>query len=56
MRVFQNKKKKNIFNGKTQIEFKDAIDILHNKLINLDIFDDSDDDKSEINKQKRKYK
>ena len=40
------KTKKNIFNGKTQLEFREALDILHQKLINLDIYDDSDDEKS----------
>ena len=43
---FSEKEKKNIFNGKTQIEFKDALDIIHQKLINLDFFDESDDSKS----------
>ena len=41
---FSEQEKKNIFNGKTQIEFKDALDIIHQKLINLDIFDDDEDD------------
>ena len=45
MKVFQKKKKKYIFNGKTQIEFKEALDIIHQKLINLDFFDESDDSK-----------
>ena len=53
---FSEQEKKKIFNGKTQIEFKDAIDILHDKLINLDIFDDSDDDKLEGNYLKKKNK
>ena len=42
---FSEKEKKNIFNGKTQIEFKEALDIIHQKLINLDFFDESDDSK-----------
>ena len=41
---FSEQEKKNIFNGKTQIEFKDALNIIHQKLINLDIFDDDEDD------------
>ena len=49
---FNEQDKKNIFNGKTQIEFKEALDILHDKLINLNIFDDSDDDNLETNYQK----
>ena len=43
---FNEEEKKNIFNGKTQLEFREALDILHQKLINLDIYDDSDDEKS----------
>ena len=46
---FNEQEKKNIFNGKTTIEFKEALDILHDKLINLDIFDESDDDNIEEN-------
>ena len=46
---FLKKKKKNIFNGKTQVEFKEALDTLHNCLINLDIFDDNDDNLDENN-------
>ena len=42
---FSEKEKKNIFNGKTQIEFKEALDIIHQKLINLDFFEESDDSK-----------
>ena len=42
---FTEKEKKIIFNGKTQIEFKEALDIIHQKLINLDFFDESDDSK-----------
>ena len=49
---FNEQDKKNIFYGKTQIEFKEALDILHDKLINLDIFDDSDDDNLETNYHK----
>ena len=49
---FNEQDKKNIFNGKVQIEFKEALDILHDKLINLNIFDDSDDDNLETNYQK----
>ena len=49
---FNEQDKKNIFNGKTQIEFKEALDILHDKLINLNIFDDSDDDNLETNYHK----
>ena len=43
---FNEEERKNIFNGKTQLEFREALDILHQKLINLDIYDDSDDEKS----------
>ena len=67
---FNEQDKKNIFNGKTQIEFKEALDILHDKLINffsvriyfiiylkkkinLDIFDESDDDNLEKNYHKK---
>ena len=49
---FNEQDKKNIFNGKTQIEFKEALDILHDRLINLNIFDDSDDDNLETNYHK----
>ena len=49
---FNEQEKKNIFNGKTQIEFKEALDILHDKLINLDIYEDSDDDDIEENYHK----
>ena len=49
---FNEQEKKNIFNGKTQIEFKEALDILHDKLINLDIYEDSDDDNIEENYHK----
>ena len=41
---FSEQEKKNIFNGKKQIEFKEALDILHDKLINLDILDDEDNE------------
>lgn len=41
---FSEMEKKNIFKGKTQLEFKEALDILHETLINLDIIDDNDDD------------
>ena len=44
---FSEKEKKYIFNGKTQLEFKEALDVIHQKLINLDFYDESDDDKSE---------
>ena len=50
---FNEQDKKNIFDGKTQIEFKEALDILHDKLINLDIFDESDDDNLEKNYHKK---
>ena len=40
---FCEQEKKNIFNGKTQIEFKEALNTLHKFLINLDIFDDNDE-------------
>ena len=53
---FSEQEKKKIFNGKNQIEFKEAINILHEKLINLDIFDDSDDDKLEEHYYKNKNK
>ena len=46
---FSEEEKKNIFNGKTQVEFKEALDTLHNCLINLDIFDDNDDNLDENN-------
>ena len=46
---FSEQQKKNIFNGKTQIEFTEALDILHKCLNNLDIFDESDDDEDNIN-------
>ena len=39
---FSEQEKKNIFNGKKQIEFKEALDILHDKLINLDLLEDDD--------------
>ena len=41
---FSEKEKKNILNGKTQIEFKEALDIVHKLMINLNIIDDNDDD------------
>ena len=41
---FTEQEKKNIFNGKSQIEFSEALDLLHKCLINLDIFDESDDE------------
>ena len=44
---FSEQEKKNIFNGKKQIEFKEALDILHDKLINLDILDDEDNENNE---------
>lgn len=43
---FSEQDNKNMFNGKTQIEFKEALDIIHQKLINLDIFDESDDEEN----------
>ena len=46
---FTEEEKKNIFNGKTQVEFKEALDCLHKCLINLDIFDDNDDKVDENN-------
>ena len=48
---FLNKKKKNIFKGKTQLEFKEALDILHETLINLDMIDENDDNSDENNLQ-----
>ena len=44
---FSEQEKKDIFNGKTQVEFKEALDILHKCLINLDIFDDNNDNNEE---------
>ena len=46
---FSEKEKKYIFNGKTQMEFKEALDIIHHELINLDFFDESDNNESEEN-------
>ena len=46
---FSEEEKKNIFNGKTQVEFKEALETLHKCLINLDIFDDNDDNFDENN-------
>ena len=40
---FSEQEKKNMFNGKNQVEFKEALDTLHKCLINLDIFDDNED-------------
>ena len=46
---FSEKEKKNIFNGKTQLDFKEAMDSLHRLLINLDIIDDNEDDTNDDN-------
>ena len=46
---FSEKEKKNIFNGKTQVEFKEALDILHKCLFNLDIYEESDDEEKDNN-------
>ena len=46
---FSEKEIKNIFNGKTQIEFKEALDKLHKLLINLNINEDNDDINDENN-------
>ena len=50
---FSEQDNKNIFNGKMQIEFKEALDIIHQKLINLDIIEDSDDDENNYINQKK---
>ena len=46
---FSEYENKNIFDGKIQIEFKEALDTIHQKLINLDIIDDSDEEQIEEN-------
>jgi hypothetical protein len=46
---FSEKEKKNIFNGKTQLDFKEALDSLHHLLINLNIIEDNDDDINDDN-------
>lgn len=46
---FSEQEKKNIFKGKTQLEFKEAMDMLHQVLLNLDIIDDNDDINDENN-------
>lgn len=48
---FSEQEKKNIFKGKTQLEFKEALDILHETLINLDMIDENDDNSDENNLQ-----
>ena len=40
---FSELEKKNLFSGKNQVEFKDALDTLHKCLINLDVFDENED-------------
>jgi len=40
---FNEQEIKNIFNGKSQLEFKEALDILHEKLLDLDILGENDD-------------
>ena len=46
---FSEQEKKNIFNGKAQVEFKEALNTLHKCLIDLDIFDEFDNSEEENN-------
>ena len=49
---FSEEEKINIFNGRTQLEFKEALDIIHDKLIHLDILSDDDENEEENNNNK----